>query len=80
MRQFLQNMRQVEDFLYLYIDLNFDTLTTKILIKLMEIYQPKDKISFSREADFSHFGVINFGRSQMQYAVYLHLCEHIMKF
>ena len=32
----------------------------------MAIYQLKERVSFSREADFGDFGVINFYRSQMK--------------
>ena len=32
----------------------------------MMIYQLKGRVSFSTEADFDDFGVINFYRSQMQ--------------
>ena len=35
--------------------LNFDTSATQMRYKLLEIYQLKDIISFSREADFGNF-------------------------
>ena len=33
----------------------------------LEIYQLKDRISFSLKVDFRHFGVISFYRGQMQH-------------
>ena len=39
----------------LFIDLDFDTSTSQIGLKLFEIYQHKNRISFSREAAFGDF-------------------------
>ena len=50
----------------IFINLDFDTSTSQIRCKLLEIYRLKDRVSFSREADFGDFGVINFYKSQMQ--------------
>ena len=49
----------------IFINLDFDTSASQVRYKLLEIYQLKDEVSFSREADFGVFGVINFYRSQM---------------
>ena len=43
-------------------DLDFDTSTTQIRQKLLEIYQVEDKISFSHKAEFGKFQGDQFGK------------------
>ena len=60
----------------IFINLDYDTSTSQIQQKLLEIHQLKDRVSFSREADFCDFGVDQF--LQKSDAMYVHLRDHIM--
>ena len=55
---FLFYFFKVLDSKCLFIGLDFEILTTEIRQKLLEIYQLKDKMSFSREADFGNFRLV----------------------
>ena len=55
----------------LFINLDFDISNSQMREELSEIYQLKDRISFSREADIGDFWVINFYRSQMYLREYI---------
>ena len=50
----------------IFINLAFDTSTSQIRYKLLEIYRLKDRVLFSKEAGFGNFGVNNFYGSQKQ--------------
>ena len=50
---------------FLFINIDFDTLTTQIQRKSLEIHQLKDRVSFSWYAEFEKFRVINFAKRQI---------------
>ena len=53
--------------------LRFDTSTTQIHQKLLEIHQLKDKFSFPWYAEFEKFGMINFANKSKQIVADGHL-------